>query len=99
MSKKVNVTVEGFVYLPVKVKLDLLIRTDTDRIDRVVAKWAKGQWNGADADVENVDVESAEIYGLLDQDESLESQVEEHLSSGGQNVKVTINHFQVTDSR
>lgn len=100
MSRKVNVSITGFVHLPVKVKLDVLIHADDDAsIDRAVKLFAKGEWNGKKYDVEDVSVESAEFYGLLDADESLVDQVSEHLEGGGKNVEITILNSEVTDSR
>jgi len=95
--RKINITVEGVVQIPVRVKLDLLVRADDDaNLDYVLKQFGRGVPRTAKADVEDISVEAACITGLLDPEESLESQVGEFLEGGG---KVAITSSEVTDSR
>lgn len=95
--RKINITVEAIVRLPVKVKLDLLVRADEGaNLEYVLKQFGRGVPRTAKADVEDVSVESAEFQGLLDAEESLDSQVGEFIELGG---KVEVISSEVTDSR
>lgn len=62
MTRKVNFEVEVEVLVPVKVKLDLLMRADEGApLDHYLGRWAKsGETSFAKADIEDVKVE--DIY-------------------------------------
>ena len=97
--KKINLEVEAVVYLPVKVKLDMLIRADEDAdIDLALRQIAKGRANHRKWNLEDVQVESAGFHGLLDDDDNapLADQVTEYLKSS---PKLEVLSSKVTDAR
>lgn len=95
--RKVNVAIEAVVLLPVRVKLDVLIRADDDaKIASVVRQFGLGKHSQNKAGIEDVSVVSAEFDGLLAKDGTLEAQVGEYLDGG---KKITVLQANVTDSR
>ena len=75
-------TVEAVVLVPVKVKLDVMVRADEGASMKSILKaLSDGDYRKAKFDIEEVEVEDAEFHGLLDAEESLESQVGEYLFS------------------
>jgi hypothetical protein len=97
MTRKINMTVEGIVMVPVKVTLDVLVRADDDAtVKSMLTALGRGDHGAKKFDIEEVSVDAAEFHQLLDAEESLESQVGEYLE-GGRPIKV-LSH-EVYDSR
>lgn len=98
--RKLDIQVEALIHVPVKIVLNLSIRAEDDaNLDVVMRKFAKGVWQGAKADVEDVEVESAKIISdYEDDDESLESHIQNILESGGKKLTLTSEGV-VTESR
>ncbi len=95
--RKLNIEVEAVVMLPVNVKLGLLVRADDDAgVDRIVKQFAKGNLRTSKADVEDVEIEAAEVEDGLDADEPLAAHVGKLLEDGG---RITVTASRVTDRR
>lgn len=95
--RKLNIEVEAIVLLPVKVKLDLLVRADDDaKIATIIRQFAQGKRRLSKADVEDVSVEAVAFDDDLDADEPLEAHVSA-LLDGERKLKVLSSG--VTDSR
>ena len=95
--RKLNIEVEALVLLPVKVKLDLLVRADDDaNLDRIIKQFAQGKLRTSKADIEDISIEAVEFDDGVDADEPLEAHVNALLDGGG---KVKVLSSAVTDSR
>lgn len=87
--RKVNIEAVVEINLPVKVKVDVLIRaSERARLDSVLRQWAKGKWHTRFADVEDVSVLEVSID---------EDAVAELIASD--DLPKVLCHAEVTDSR
>ncbi len=95
--RKLNIEVEAVVELPVRVKLDLLVRADDDaNLGTVIKQFAKGNLRTSKADVEDLEIVAVQFQDDVNADEPLAAHVEKLLEGGG---KITVTASRVTDSR
>lgn len=98
MSRKVNVSCDVIVNVPVKMTVDLLIRADEGaNLDRLIENYFKRSKKSTNqADVEDVTVENIEVP--YDKEEFDFEEYLQDLAEGGL-LKATVEDIRVTESR
>ena len=95
MSRLVNATAEVEILMPVRVKVNLLIRADEDaKIGTVIKKWSKRK-TISDADIEDEIIQNISSVDGND----IENEIVENIIANGGNLKMKLIDYDVTDSR
>lgn len=101
--KKINVEAEVVILMPIKVKVEMLIRADEDvNVNTAIKRYLNGR-GYTKADVESadvthiIDIGGDSIHPDEDVDDVLSQALNKHISEQGEGM--TLRSFRVTDSR